>query len=176
MLKVLLAPLLPEGLLRAPRERYRNASQLAEGAGVSVMSAFRFVRQLRQEGFLGSHEEVLRLVRRDELMRRWQAVYFCAMPELPLRWLVPVKGNKRRLSESLSYPGKSRDVEPRACPGLFAAAEQLIFGFVHGSKSSWASTYSMPFSGFALNRLRASSTIDLDLADGQSCGPGHLRF
>ena len=63
MLKVLLAPLVPEGLLRAPRERYRNASQLAEGAGVSVMSAFRFVRQLRQEGFLGSHEEVLRLVR-----------------------------------------------------------------------------------------------------------------
>ena len=35
MLKILLAPpLIPEGFLLAPRERYRNASQLAEAAGV----------------------------------------------------------------------------------------------------------------------------------------------
>ena len=52
MLKVLIAPLVPENLLRAPRGEYRNASELAAGAEVSVMSAFRFVRQLRQEGFL----------------------------------------------------------------------------------------------------------------------------
>jgi hypothetical protein len=141
MLKILLAPLIPEGLLLAPRERYRNASQLAEAAGVSVMSAFRFVRQLRQEGFLDGNDEILHLVRRDELMRRWQAVYLRATPELPLRWLVPVKGNERQLSESLhnyrAHPGKSRDVEPRACLGLFAAAEQLGFGFVHGIPPSF---------------------------------------
>ncbi len=45
MLKVLLAPDLPETLLSAPRGRYRNASQLAAAANVSVMSAFRFLRQ-----------------------------------------------------------------------------------------------------------------------------------
>ena len=49
MLKVLLAPLIPEELLRAPRREYRNAPELAVAAEVSVMSAFRFVRILRQE-------------------------------------------------------------------------------------------------------------------------------
>jgi hypothetical protein len=38
MLKVLLAPELPDSLLSAPRGRYRNASQLAVAANVSVMS------------------------------------------------------------------------------------------------------------------------------------------
>jgi hypothetical protein len=135
MLKVLLAPLVPEGLLQAPRREYRNASQLAEAAGVSVMSAFRFVRQLRQEGFLDKDAEVLRLVRRDELMRLWQAAHLRVLPELPLRWSVPVKERERQLSESLSYyadhPDKNREAEPRACLGLFAAAEQLGFGFVY---------------------------------------------
>ena len=51
MLKVLLAPEVPEELLSAPREQYRNASQLAEAAQVSVMSAFRFVQQLQVEGY-----------------------------------------------------------------------------------------------------------------------------
>jgi hypothetical protein len=73
MLKVLLAPLLSEDLLRAPRREYRNASELAAAAEVSVMSAFRFVRQLRQEGFLDERDGPLRLVRRKELLRRWQA-------------------------------------------------------------------------------------------------------
>ena len=46
MLKVLIAPRIPDVYLSAPRGRYQGASQLAEAAGVSVMSAFRFV-----EGF-----------------------------------------------------------------------------------------------------------------------------
>ena len=136
MLKVLLAPLVPEGLLHAPRREYRNASQLAEAAEISVMSAYRFVRQLGQEGFLDKDDAVLRLVRRDELMRRWQAAHLRALPELPLRWIVSVKGRERRLSESLSYyadhPDKNREAQPRVCLGLFAAAEQLGFGFVYG--------------------------------------------
>jgi len=52
MLKVLLAPEIPEALLSAPREQYRNASQLSRAANVSVMSAFRFVQQLQDEGYL----------------------------------------------------------------------------------------------------------------------------
>jgi len=70
MLKVLLAPLIPEGLLHAPREQYHSVSHLAEGAGVSVMSAFPLMRQLRHEGFLDHNDGILRLVRRGELMRR----------------------------------------------------------------------------------------------------------
>jgi hypothetical protein len=50
------------------------------------MSAFRFVRQLRQDGFLDENQEQLRLVRRKELLRRWQAAHLRGAPELSLRW------------------------------------------------------------------------------------------
>ena len=136
MLKVLLAPFLSEELLRAPRAEYRNASELAASAGVSVMSAFRLVRQLRQEGFLDQNEEPLRLVRRKELLRRWQAAHLRGAPALPLRWILPSK-NKRQLPVALlSYYAQSkgeREPEPRACLGMFGAAESLGFGFVHGA-------------------------------------------
>ncbi len=135
MLKVLLAPLIPAELLRAPRQEYRNASELAEAAEVSVMSAFRFVRQLRQEGFLDSDCESLRLVRLGDLMQRWQAAYLRTFRELPLRWILPVKGAGQLPAALRSYvarPGVKRRPAPRACVGLFAAAESLGFGFVHG--------------------------------------------
>ena len=135
MLKVLLAPLLPEDLLRAPRREYRNASELAAAAEVSVMSAFRFVRQLRQEGFLDERDGPLRLVRRKELMHRWQAAHLRGSPELPLRWIIPVK-SQRQLGAALHayrvQPNVKKEPAPRACLGLFAAAESLGFGFVHG--------------------------------------------
>jgi len=135
MLKVLLAPLLPEDLLRAPRREYRNASELAAAAEVSVMSAFRFVRQLRQEGFLDRNDEPLRLVRREELLRRWQAAHLRGAPELPLRWIIPRKSERPVLAALYAYNAESdvkREPAPRACIGLFAAAESLGFGFVHG--------------------------------------------
>jgi len=135
MLKVLLAPLLPEDLLRAPRREYRNASELAAAAGVSVMSAFRFVRQLQQEGFLDRKDEPLRLVRRKELLRRWQAAHLRGARELPLRWIIPVKGQRQLPAalHSFSAQGNVKNGSaPRACLGLFAAAEFLGFGFVHG--------------------------------------------
>ena len=135
MLKVLLAPFVAEELLRAPRREYRNASELASAADVSVMSAFRLVRQLRQEGFLDSENDSLRLVRREELMRRWQAVYLRPAPELPLRWIIPAR-DERRLPSALSalqVRSKAEDKSrPRVCLGLFAAAESFGLGFVHG--------------------------------------------
>ena len=100
MIKVLLAPFVAEGLLRAPRQEYRNASELASAANVSVMSSFRLVRQLRLEGFLDSDSDSLRLVRRKELMRRWQAANLRPVPELPLRWIIPTK-DERRLPSAL---------------------------------------------------------------------------
>jgi hypothetical protein len=135
MLKVLLAPMISEDLLRAPRGEYRNASELAAAAAVSVMSAFRLVRQLRQEGFLDQHEEPLRLVRREELLRRWQAAHLRGAPELPLRWIIPRKSERPLQAALYAYnaqPDVKREPAPRACLGLFAAAESLGFGFVHG--------------------------------------------
>jgi len=140
MLKVLLAPRVPAELLRAPRREYRNASELAEAAEVSVMSAFRFVRQLRQEGFLDNESGILRLVRREELLHRWQAAHLRAVPELPLRWIVPVKSEQQlpaALHSYIAHPGVKRQPAPRACLGLFAAAESLGFGFVHGVPPSF---------------------------------------
>ena len=135
MLKVLLAPLLSEELLRAPRSEYRNASELAAAAEVSVMSAFRFVRQLRQEGFLDQNDEPFRLVRRKELLRRWQAANLRGAPQLPLRWIIPRKSERPLLAALYAYnaqPDVKRESAPRACVSMFAAAESLGFGFVHG--------------------------------------------
>ncbi len=75
MLKVLLAPQVPEELLSVPRGEYRNASELARASGVSVMSAFRLCRQLQMEGFLERSGERIRLVRVEELMGQPPDVY-----------------------------------------------------------------------------------------------------
>jgi hypothetical protein len=66
LLKVLLAPELPEHLIGGPRGEYRHASSLAEAAGCSVMSAHRFVEELQREGFLDESSRRLGLVRRAE--------------------------------------------------------------------------------------------------------------
>src|SRR5581483_11791343 len=87
MLKVLLAPELPDSLLNAPRGRYRNASQLAVAANVSVMSAFRFVQHLQSQGYLGESASYLELVRREHLFSRWQAAAHNRAEEVPLRFL-----------------------------------------------------------------------------------------
>lgn len=135
MLKVLLAHRIPPALLNAPRGEYRNASQLAQAANASVMSAFRFVRQLRVEGFLDLSSDLLELVRVEELLRRWQASNLAPMRELPLRWVL--RGNpERQLHEALlgwaSGHASQPKGRPRACLGLFAAADALGVGFVRG--------------------------------------------
>lgn len=130
MLKVMLAPEIPVGMLNAPRGEYRNASQLAEAANVSPMSAFRFLRQLRLDGFLDDEGDALRIVRREELMRRWQAVYMRSVADLPLRWIIR-GGSSQRLQETLQRNAERNNM-PRACLALFAAANVLGKGFVHG--------------------------------------------
>jgi hypothetical protein len=123
MLKVLLAPEVPEELLSAPRGQYRNASQLARAGNVSVMSAFRFVQQLKDEGFLSESGPYLNLVRRDELFRRWQVSAVRSVKEVPMRFLL--KGDTRSQLRRMLDSG-------RACLALFAAAEALKLGFVEG--------------------------------------------
>jgi hypothetical protein len=145
MLKVLLAPHIAAELLSGPRSEYHNASELANAAGASVMSAFRLLRMLGAEGFLDESDESLRLVRLQDLMRRWRAAYLRPVREWPLRWILrgapasqlqDVLRSYARLSPrapSARQRGKRLPL-PRVCLGLFAAADVLGFGFVHGVK------------------------------------------
>ena len=162
MLKVLLAPQIPEEYLSAPRGQYQGASQLAKAAGVSVMSAFRFVEELSKEGFLDSAAGRLRLVRLRVLMDRWAAASQRRVLEIPMRWVL--HRGKRALANALrSYEphemvhpnlgGQQWMRRPRLCFGSFEAAEELGVGFVHGVKPS-----------LYLERLNAEVLKDLGLS------------
>ena len=123
MLKVLLAPEVPDRFLAAPRDRYGNASELATAAKVSVMSAFRLVRQLRHRGYLEESGRYLQLVRRNDLFRHWQAAAARRVREVPMRFLLrsDLQVELRRLLQC-----------GVGCLALFAAAEALGVGLVRG--------------------------------------------
>lgn len=123
MLKVLLAPELPEHLLHAPRGEYRTVSELADAAAVSAMSASRFVRRLQEEGFLDESAGAYRLVRRRELFRRWQSVAMRSSPELKMSYVIPASGAKQLIKVVSRM---------EACVGLFAAADLLQLSHVSG--------------------------------------------
>jgi len=122
MLKVLLASELPANLINAQRKIYRNASELAEAANVSVMSAFRLIEQLREEEYLDELDH-LNLVRRRDLFRRWQSASAMKGKEVPVK-LILRSDPKKELDRILR--------KGRKCLGLFAAADALKIGFVHG--------------------------------------------
>jgi len=123
LLKVLLAPELPVRLLNAPRGSYRNGSALAEAAQVSVMSVSRFMRRMREEGFLDSAQG-LRVVRRSELFRRWQSAGLRAAPELHMAYVIPAPGERQLRKAAAALD---------ACIGVFAAADLLKLGHVSGA-------------------------------------------
>lgn len=123
LLKVLLAPEIPEHLLNAPRGEYRTISELAQAAQVSVMSASRFVRRLREEGLVDESASSLRLVRREMLFSRWQSAAMRSSPELRMCFVIPGDA-QRQLRKLMS--GRE------ACIGLFAAADLLNLGHVSG--------------------------------------------
>lgn len=144
MLKVLLAPRLPEHLLQAPRQPLESASELAKAARVSLMSAFRCVNLLKAGGFLDEQSPVLRLHNVEALLERWRAANLKPVRELPMRWIIP-GDPERQLSDAIrAYQDKSESVLSRGrgpnravqrlriCLGLFAAADALGFGFVRG--------------------------------------------
>src|SRR5215470_10780051 len=160
MVKVLLAPRIPEAYLSAPRGHYQGASQLAEAAGVSVMSAFRFVEEFSKEAFLESGGGVLRLVRLRELLNRWVAASQRRILEIPMRWVL-YRGKKAlwnavrsyQSDEAIASADQLSSPRPRLCLGLFEAAEALGIGFVHGVK---------PY--LYLERLNAAVLKDLGLS------------
>lgn len=146
MLKVLLAPGISESYLSAPRGYYEGPSQLAEAAGVSVMSAFRFVEEFSKEEFVDSSSGRLRIIRSHELKNRWQAANQRRVLDIPLR-LILDKGRGAFLESLRSYQlyrsavtpdrqsaSSMSSFRPRICLGLFEAAEMLGLGFVRGPK------------------------------------------
>ncbi len=73
LLKVLLAPALPENLVTAPRQPIRNASVLAGLAKVSVPVAARFVKALDTGGHLDRRFGDLRVADAERLLLSWRA-------------------------------------------------------------------------------------------------------
>ena len=122
-MKVLLAPEIPESMLEGPRDKLRNASELAAAAQVSNMSASRLIQLLKEESFLDESAPALKLVRRAELFRRWRAGANRFRRELQMRFVIP-GAIQVRLKNLLSGH--------KACLGLFAAAEAHKVGHVHG--------------------------------------------
>lgn len=125
MLKLLLAPEIPEHLMSAPRQLYRNGADLAKVAGASQMSVSRFLQQLRREGYLDESSRHIMLVRRADLFRRWRSAAMRPAPELPMRFLIRIPA-QQQIQNLL----KSQDGE--AYLGLFAAADALKLGHVSG--------------------------------------------
>jgi hypothetical protein len=170
MLKILLGQNLPESLLSVPRGEYRSGRQLAEAGGVSAMSASRFLRQLSREGFLDQSKEPLRLVRVEELMRRWLAASYRSARDVPVRWII--RGGKDQLQSAVrsclsrledKRPRKRRQrsvrlvsAAPRICIGLFAAADSLGLGFVRGAVPH---IYLEQFDAVALDHLGVSARL-----------------
>lgn len=125
MLKVLLAPDIRDDLLNAPRNRYRSGSELAAAAQCSQMSASRLLQHLRQEGFLDEYSGALRVVRRQELFKRWRAAAMRSSPEIPMRFTARV-AVQQQLNELLQSD------RVQTCLGLFSAADALGMGHVSG--------------------------------------------
>jgi hypothetical protein len=131
MLKILVGQHLPESFISVPRKEIRNASQLAEAAGVSIMSASRLVNQLATRGFLHEAEQQLRIARVDELLELWISSNREAAKEIPARWII--KGGQDQLTASLrQYADRPMHNQPQCCLGLFAAADALGLQFVKG--------------------------------------------
>lgn len=162
LLKILLGRSIPEELLSVPRGNYESGRQLAEAAGVSPMSGSRFLRQMASEGFLDEQPAVLHPVRVYELLERWKAASHRSFEEIPARWILPagqgqlqaaVRSYRDREKRPRRRKGYPSDVLPRLCISLFAAANLLGYGFVHGAPSH---LYLEELSAVALDRLGLS--------------------
>jgi hypothetical protein len=149
MLKILVGQRLPASLIEIPRRTIRNASQLAEAANVSVMSASRFVNQLSRRGFLDESGQRLQVVRVEELLEWWTSSNREAAREIPAHWILK-SGKDQLLAAVRQYATRQINSQPRCCLGLFAAADALGLGFVRGAP---AHIYLQRLTRDALHRL-----------------------
>lgn len=143
LLKVLLAPKLPDELLGAPRKTIHNAADLARVANVSVPTATRLASHLKQEGFLTSTRRGLELVRVRELLYRWRTIRSTPVREVTARFVLSASDPERKLYKSLSAFTEKRLASwsnngvtwakpPRTGFAQFSACSMLGFGFVSG--------------------------------------------
>lgn len=135
LLKVLLAPQVPERLLSAPRdEPVRTTTQLATFAGASLPAASRLLNALEEEGQLDRRSGDLRIAEPLELLQRWRD----RMPppgsaDVGARFVrgAPDAKGLRALLARHAGTGGGSDGE-RTILGLFSACEALGQGHVVG--------------------------------------------
>ncbi|WP_395026140.1 hypothetical protein [Comamonas odontotermitis] len=125
LLKILFAAHIPEQLLSAPRGPLFSGRQLGDVAQVSHVSANRFLGQLKDEGFLDSTADDIRLIRHKELLLRWREASNGSKKEVAAQFLFR-GGFETQLKELLQGDPGQR------CLGLFAAADCLSLGHVRG--------------------------------------------
>lgn len=127
MLKVLLAPHLPEKFLTAPRGRQaRNASTLAELANVSLPAATRFLHALDADGQLDTRFGVVRVARPLELLPQWRDRM--GHPERGEVAATSVRGPFK-----LDLSARVRGERPPLVYGLHSACAALDLGHVTGA-------------------------------------------
>lgn len=131
MLKILVGQHLPDSLICVPRGPFQSASQLAEVAKVSIMSASRLLNQLKSRGFVDGNAQNIQVVRIEELLDSWISSNREASKEVSARWII--KGGENQLFETVrKFNARHIHNQPRCCLGLFAAADALGLGFVRG--------------------------------------------
>lgn len=123
LMKVLLAPELKPGVIGSPQKLCRNATELANSGDCSIMSAHRFIEELKSEGFLDEGARHLRLVRREQLFKRWLSAKSHVQADASYRMVI-----RRDLRQKFDHYFSPL----HACLGLFAAADELGVGFVSG--------------------------------------------
>lgn len=125
LLKVLLAEHFPEELLTANRGPFVSGRQLADAAGVSAVTANRFLHVLKEMGFLDTTEDVLQIIRHKELFLRWRAAANESRNEVALRFMW-------RSELPSQFQSMLEDPSADAILGLFGAAEAMGLHHVNG--------------------------------------------
>lgn len=134
MLKVLLAPRLPEKLLAAPRGRLpRNASTLAQLANVSLPAAARFLHALEADGQLDTRFGDVRITRPLDLLHQWRDRI--GHPERREVSAASVRGafNLDAMAELARESPRATGERPPLVLGLHAACAALGLGHVSGA-------------------------------------------
>lgn len=180
LLKVLIAPRLPERLLSAPRVPVRNARELARVAQVSVPSAARFLSALEAEHHV-VREHGLHATRIPALLGSWRIAVRRSALEMPMRWILPPADAQARIAELVRSPFQHlkrqeaveerdgflyRSVQwergPRMCLGLFSACDAMGFGIVRGVPRH---VYMDPFDPELLRKFGLSPAEGADRVD-----------
>jgi hypothetical protein len=94
------------------------------------------VNQLSERKFLHKRDDLLQIARVEELLDLWISANREAADEIPARWIIK-KGPDQLKSTLREYAaphprGSIIKSVPRCCLALFAAADALGYGFVHG--------------------------------------------